>query len=76
MTSLSLDHSNNIVAQALNISNQLNNLIQQLNPNNEQIKTIEEIIKKDLSEKEPAGARSYLVSDNKANSLWRNSLRK
>ena len=53
MTSLSLDHSNNIVAQAISISNQLNNLIQQLNPNNEHIKTIEEIIKKDSSEKNP-----------------------
>tara|TARA_X000000368_G_C23031540_1_gene712812 strand:+ start:1663 stop:1893 length:231 start_codon:yes stop_codon:yes gene_type:complete len=76
MTSLSLDHSNNIVAQAINISNQLNNLIQQLNPNNEVIEDIQKIIKKDLFVKQPAGAKSYLLSDNKANSLWRNSLRK
>ena len=76
MTSLSLDHSNNIVAQAINISNQLNNLIQQLNPNNEVIEDIQEIIKKDLFEKKPAGAKSYLLSDNNANSLWRNSLRR
>ena len=76
MTSLSIDHSNNIVAQAINISNQLNNLIQQLNPNNEDIQDIQKIIKKDLFETQPAGARSYLLSDNKANSLWRNSLRK
>ena len=72
MTSLNCDYSNNIINEAIDISNKLKNLIQKLNEKNKNI-----IIDKSKNKKIllPAGASSYSLTSNKTNIIWKNSLR-
>lgn len=72
MTSLNSDYSNNIINEAIDISNKLKNLIQKLNEKNKNIILHKSDNKKFLL---PAGASSHSLTTNKTNILWKNSLR-
>ena len=72
MTSLNNDYSNNIIDEAINISNKLKNLIQKLNEKNNNIIVDKTDNKKILL---PAGASSHMLTNNKTNIRWKSSLR-
>jgi len=72
MTSFSNDYSNNIINEAIDISNKMKKLIEKLNEKNENFKVNEIKNEKILL---PAGGSSRMLSTNKTNILWKNSLR-
>lgn len=72
MTSLISDYSNNILTDAIDISNKLKTLIKTLNEKNQNIKINIEENEKILL---PAGVSSDKLTNNKTLTLWKNSLR-
>tara|TARA_X000000950_G_C13885996_1_gene648882 strand:- start:1856 stop:2080 length:225 start_codon:yes stop_codon:yes gene_type:complete len=73
MTSFSNDYSNNIINEAIDISNKMKKLIEKLNEKNDQDVSINETKNEKILL--PAGGSSRMLSTNKTNILWKNSLR-
>ena len=73
MTSFSNDYSNNIINEAIDISNKMKKLIEKLNEKNDADVSINEIKNEKILL--PAGGSSHMLSTNKTNILWKNSLR-